>query len=179
MAGLQSVNQQYVNLLRKRKERENNFGAWLLIANSTSLMKKRPSVGSTRSLGTRVSGQPAVASSCQSAARAQLCQHRRWSPSQPGLNSLSQAADSQIPAAHRQGEAPHPRMGVQEGAAVECSAVQLAFGFDGGLDSSSVLVRVEVQDRHHRRVFGVERLRIGREGKVLSVWFLEIKNKGV
>lgn len=42
---------------------------------------------------------------------------------------------------------------VQEGA-----AVQLAFGFDGGLDSSSVLVWVEVQGRHHRRVFGVERL---------------------
>lgn len=63
-------------------------------------------------------------------------------------------------------------MGVEEGA-----ARQLAFGFDGSLDSSSVLVWVEVQGRHHRWVFGVERLRIGRQWKVLSGWFLEMTNQ--
>lgn len=53
--------------------------------------------------------------------------------------------------------------------------MQLAFGFDGGLDSSGVLVWVEVQGRHHRWVFGVKGLRIGRELKVLSCRFLKIK----
>lgn len=116
-----------------------------------------------------VSGQTA-ASSSQSVARTESCQHRLWRTSQRGLNILSQDADSQIPATRLLRRVPHPR------SRLECTVMCLAFGFDSSLYPGSVPVGVEVHGWQHGRVLGFNGLRIHRELEGLKWSFLK-KNK--
>lgn len=113
-----------------------------------------------------VSGQT-VASSSQSVARTESCQHRLWRASQRGLNILSQDADSQIPATCLLRRVPHP------GSRLECTVMCLAFGFDSSLYPGSVPVGVEVHSWHHGRVLGFNGLRIDRELEGLKWSFLK------
>lgn len=118
-----------------------------------------------KSLRTRLSGQTVASSFQFSFANADV-------GDLPSSASVApcQDADSQIPAAHQ----PKSRTTSKDVSPGRCGAVlMLAFGFDGSLDSSSVLVWVEVQGRQHRRVFGVKRLKIRRELK--SVERLKVK----
>lgn len=103
-----------------------------------------------------LSGQT-VASSSQSVARTESCQHRVWRASQRGLNILSQDADSQIPATRLQRQVPHPR------SRLECTVKCLAFGFDSSLYPGSIPAGVEVHGWHHGRVLGFNGLRIHKE----------------
>lgn len=83
------------------------------------------------------------ASSSQSAARTQLCQH--WGVD---MEMLSHEADSQIPVTHLLQEFAEPST-ISFSFFSFFGERDLAFGFDGGLYPGSIFIRVKVRSRYH------------------------------